>query len=276
MCIGLVTDSTSDIPGKLAESHKIKIVPAILVIDGKSIEDGKGITREDLYKQLPIFEIPPTTATPSVGAFEKVYDQLISEGVQKIISIHVSSLLSGIYATASLAAKSFRDKIVVIDSGQLSLGLGFQVLTAAEAISEDLPLEKVLMEIDDVQRRIRVYAMLDTLEYVQRSGRVSWARARIGTMLRIKPFLEIKDGLVLSLGQARTRQKGLKKLLAMYHDLGEIENLGILHTNAETDAHNLILEIGDNFQKKPIVVNVTTIVGTHVGPNALGFAAVIK
>jgi DegV family protein with EDD domain len=276
MSIAIVTDSTADIPRELAEQYQIKTVPAILVMDGVSMEDGAGITRQEFYKQLPYLEKPPSTATPSAGTFEKLYRQLIAEGFQKIISIHVSSLLSGIFATAQLAAKSFEDRITVIDSGQISLGLGFQAISASEGIRAGLSVESILQKVEDVRKRIRVIAMLDTLEYVRRSGRVSWARARIGALLDIKPFLEIREGRVLSLGQARTRQRGIKHLLELYKSLGTIERLGILHSNAEQDARELLSKLGTSLIHNPIIVNVTTIIGTHVGPNGLGFAAILK
>lgn len=276
MSIAVVTDSTADISMELAASLHINIVPAILIIDGKSMEDGTGITRREFYERLPTMETPPTTATPSAGTFEKIYKGLFDTGFQEIISIHVSSLLSGIYTTAQLAAQAFNNKVSVIDSEQLSLGLGFQVLAAAEAIAGGASLEKVLQELESVRQRVRVVAMLDTLEYVRRSGRVSWARAKIGSLLRIKPFLEVKDGLVHSLGQTRTRQRGINHLLELFRKIGAIDKLAILHTNAEEDAHDIILKLGHSFLDTPMIINVTTIVGAHVGPNGLGFAAVVK
>jgi DegV family protein with EDD domain len=276
MSTAIVTDSTADIPWELAASHHIKIVPAILIIDGKSVEDGTGITRKEFYERLPTLETPPTTATPSAGTFEKIYDELFCNGFQKIISIHVSSFLSGIFSTAQIAAKAFNNKVSVIDSKQLSLGIGFQVLAAAEAIASGLPLDKVLQEVESVRQRVRVIAMLDTLEYVRRSGRVSWARARIGSLLRIKPFLEVKNGQVYSLGQTRTRRRGINHLIGLYKKIGATEKLALLHTNAETDARQMILKLGQSFPEPPMIVNVTTIIGTHVGPNGLGIAAVVK
>jgi DegV family protein with EDD domain len=276
MRIAIVTDSTADIPVELAEKKHINIVPAILVFKGRSLADGIGITRQDFYEQLPTMEIPPTTATPSVGTFHKIYERLFQEGYQSIISIHVSSLLSGIYSTAHTAAQAFNERVVIFDSGQLSLGLGYQVLAAAEATAKGFSIDKILQEVEKVRQRVRVIAMLDTLEYVHRSGRVSWARARIGSLLRIKPFLEIKDGAVLSLGQARTRNKGIMHLIDLYNKIGVVEKLAILHTNAETDARQLLTRLNTTLPEPPLIVNVTTIVGTHVGPNGLGFAAVVE
>ncbi len=274
MKIAIVTDSTSDIPANLAERYAIKIIPAAIVINGKSYEDGKGLSREEFYQQMPFMETPPTTATPAVGVFQQVYENILNSGAQTIVSIHVSSLLSGIFSTAQMAAQTFNDRIKVIDSGQLSLGLGYQALAAAEAVARDASVEQVLQKIADIRSRVRVIAMLDTLEYVRRSGRVSWARARIGSLLRIKPFVEVRNGQVLSLGQARSRGKGIEHLLVTLKKFGKLDRLTILHTNAEADAIELATRLEKAAPSPPMVVNVTTIVGTHVGPNGLGFAAV--
>lgn len=274
MKIAIVTDSTSDIPTDLAERYTIKVIPAILVINGRSYEDGKGLSREAFYQQLPTMDSPPTTATPAVGVFQQVYESILNSEAQAIVSIHVSSLLSGIFSTAQIAAQAFSERVKVIDSGQLSLGLGYQALLAAQEAAQGAPLENVLQKIEDVSRRVRVIAMLDTLEYVRRSGRVSWARARIGSLLRIKPFVEVRDGQVLSLGQARSRSKGIEHLLATLKKFGRLDQLSVLHTNAEADANELATRLEKDAPSPPMVVNVTTIVGTHVGPNGLGFAAV--
>lgn len=276
MSIAIVTDSTADIPQELAEKHKIHVVPAILIIDGQSIEDGKGLTRREFYERMPTMQTTPTTSTPSAGKFHDVYQKLFQQGYQEIISIHVSSLLSGIYNTATSAAQAFSNKVKVIDSGQLSLGLGFQVLAAAKGAARGLSLDKVVQQVENIRQRVRIFAMLDTLEYVRRSGRVSWARARIGAILQIKPFLEIKNGKVLSLGQVRTRSKGIPQLIEMVRNLGPLEQLAVLHTNAESEARKMLENLNISLPDPVLIVNVTTIIGTHVGPNGLGFAAVIK
>jgi len=276
MRIAVVTDSTADIPKGLSENHLISIIPAILVMDGKSFEDGAGITRREFYEQMPDMVTSPTTATPSIGTFQDIYEKLFQRGYESIISIHVSSLLSGIYSTAKMAAKGFNKGVTVIDSGQLSLGTGYQVLAASDAIAKGYSLSKVISEIENIRQRVRVIAMLDTLEYVRRSGRVSWARARIGSLLKIKPFLEVKEGQVFNRGQARTREKGIEYLLEMLKRIGAVEKLAILHTNAEADAQQIINKMNHSLAEPPLVVNVTTIVGTHVGPNGLGFAAVVS
>ncbi len=272
--ISIVTDSTADLPTSLAEQNHIHVVPNILVIEGKSYEDGQDISREEFYELLPKMKTLPTTATASVGAYQTLYEKLLKKGAQAILSFHASSLLSGIYNTAVTAAQAFAGRVRVIDSEQVSMGLGFQVLAAAESLAKGCSLQEILQHVKEVQEKIRVVAMLDTLEYVRRSGRVSWARAHLGNLLHIKPFIELRRGRVLSLGEVRTRQKGIERVKKMLTEIGAMDQLAILHTNAEQEARMLLEEVKNKIKNDPLVVHVTTVIGTHVGPKGLGFAAV--
>ncbi|MBC8505778.1 MAG: DegV family protein [Anaerolineales bacterium] len=276
MKIAIVTDSTADIPQGIASQHNIEVIPAIIVMEGKSFEDGKGLSRQEFYEKMPTLEKLPTTATPSSGTFHKIYEKLFLNGTQSILSLHVASQLSGIYNTAKMAAQTFGERVHVIDSKSISMGLGFQVIAAAEATAEKLSAEKIIQRVKDIQRNVRVIAMLDTLENIRRSGRVSWATARIGSLLRIKLFVEVKDGAVLNLGQSRTRRKGVEHLKQLIQELGTVERLAILHSNAEADARQMLAELNLDLPKVPHVVNITPVIGTHVGANGLGVAAVLK
>ena len=139
-----------------------------------------------------------------------------------------------------------------------------------------MTLESILEHISQVRKRVQVIAMLDTLEYVRRSGRVSWAHARIGAVLNLKPFLEVIDGNVLSLGQVRTRKKGIAQLLEMMGTSTPMKRFAVLHTNSEVDARRILDRFAPDLPTKPLVVNVTTAIGAHVGPNGLGFAALYQ
>ncbi|MBN2148053.1 MAG: DegV family protein [Anaerolineales bacterium] len=276
MKTAIVTDSTSDLNPDLLSAYQINLIPAILIMDGNSLQDGEDISRREFYERLPSMKEMPTTAAPSVGTFEELYHKLFEQGFNHIISIHVASTLSGIYNAAYSAARQFENKITVIDSAQVSMGLGFQVLAAAESALKALPLDQILHHLAKTRQRIRLVAMLDTLEYIRRSGRVSWMRASMGTFLNIKPFLGIEEGKVLRLGEARTRRKGIQRLAEILCELGNLSQLAILHTNAEEEATNLQEQFAAIVPKKPFLVNVTTVIGTHVGPNAVGFTAVVE
>jgi DegV family protein with EDD domain len=274
MKIGFVSDSTSDIPATIAEQLGIEIVPAVVNINGESYLDGLDISREEYYMRLPGFTQLPTTSTPSVGSFQERYEKLLNDGVDSIISIHPPSALSGIFNTAWLAAQPFGERITVLDSGQVSLGLGYQVIMAAEVAAKGVVLGEVMVLLESLHKRVRVTALLDTIDYVRRSGRVSWAAAMIGGVLRLHPLVELRDGIVHRLGQARTRLQGIKRLVETLNSWGALERLAVLHTNAESAARQLMEDVKSKVDVPPLLVNVTTAIGTHVGPNGLGFAVV--
>lgn len=276
MHTAIVTDSTSDIPKDLAEQYDIQIVPNIMVIDGQEYEDGQGISREEFYQRLPNLNPPPSTATSSSGVYKNLYQHLLGMGYEEVVSIHTSGLLSGIINAANAAAQAFSGRVRVVDSEQVSTGLGFQVLEIADQLANGLPLDSILSCLPAYRQRLHLIAMLDTLDYVRRSGRVSWARAQIGNLLRIKPFIGVKNGEVLRFGEVRTRNKGIERLREILHNLGPLERLAILHTNAAPEAHDFLGSITVIPPIMPIVINVTTIIGVHTGPNALGFTAVTQ
>ena len=278
MKIGIVTDSTSDIPAYLVEEHHIQVAPTILILEGKEYADGLGITREEFYNRLPSLRTPPTTAAPSIGDFATPYETLLTQGCDHVISIHAASQLTTIVNVARQAAKEFPDKITCIDSGSLSLGLGFQVLAAAE--ESEFGLQSALDAIASTRRRLQVSAALDTMEYLKRSGRVPGAVATLGGLLSIKPMIELIDGEVKPIGAVRTTKQADERILNFLLGLGDLERLAILHTNAESRARQLLNELMNRARKSIprdiLLVNVTAVIGTHLGPNGLGFAAVKK
>jgi DegV family protein with EDD domain len=274
MKIGFVTDSTSDIPFDLAEHYGIEIVPAVVNINGRSYKDGLDISREEFYLRLPGLKQLPMTSSPSVGSFQDRYEKLLSAGADFILSFHPPNELSGIFNAARLAAQSFGERVQVLDSGQVSLGLGYQVLLAAESAVKGAILEEVLARVASIRKRVRVTALLDTIDYVRRSGRVSWAAAMIGGVLHLHPLIELRYGIVYRLGQARTRLQGIKRLVEMLDSWGALERLAVLHTNTESVARQLMDDVKSKVNIPPLLVNVTTAIGTHVGPNGLGFAVI--
>ncbi len=276
MSTAIVTDSTSDIPSEILERYHIYQIQVDLTLDGKTYLDGFDLSRNDFYLRLPSLKDLPTTASPSAGRFQALYERVFQDGFSEIISIHASSKLSGIYNSARLAAREFKANIQVVDSEQLSLGLGFQVIEAAKAAQGSMPLEHILEETRSIRERVRVFALLDTFTYIHRSGRVSWAKARIGSLLNIKPIVELRRGEVLNRGLARTRRNGLGYLEEYLTRLGTLEYLAVLHTNASEMGRDFLEKVLPPYIPEPLLVNVTTIIGTHVGPSGIGFAAVVK
>lgn len=278
MKIGVVTDSTADIPAWLLEEYKIHAVPVIIVLDGKEYVDGITITREEFYNRLPMLKTSPTTAAPSIGDFAASYETLLSQGCDHVISIHVAGTLTTMLNVARQAAKEFPGKVTCIDSGSLSLGIGFQVLAAAEAAEFDL--QAALDAIQSTRRRLRVVAALDTMEYLRRGGRIPAVVARLGGALSIKPVVELIEGVVKPLGAVRTTRQADERMLDLLLQQGELERLAVMHTNAERRARLLLDEAmsraPQSMPREILLANVTAVIGAHLGPNGVGFAAVRK
>lgn len=276
MKLGLVTDSTSDLPPYLIDQHGLEVVPSILVLEGREYADGEGISREEFYRRLPDFKTSPTTASPSIGSFQERYEKLLRAGADQVLSIHAPAALSGIFNAARLAAQAFDGRVTVVDSLSLSLGLGFQVLAAAEAAGDGL--QAALAARESARGRTKLLAALDTLEYVRRSGRVPALVARLGSMLRIKPMVEVADGQVKPIAAVRTAGQADASLLSSLKSMGKLERLALLHTGAEPRARGLLErmmhEFGLSLPRDILLVNVTTVIGTHAGPGGVGFAAV--
>jgi len=282
MKLGIVTDSTSDIPKYLIDQYELEVVPSILIIDGKEYADGIGLSREDFYKRLPSLRTQPTTAAPSIGDFSAPYESLLTRGCDHILSIHAAGPLTTIINSARQAAHDFPEKITVIDSLSLSLGLGFQVIAAAEAATEatEMGLQAALDAVESTRKRLHVSAALDTMENLRRSGRVPGAVAALGSLLSIKPLIELTNGEVKTIGAVRTTKQANERMLKFLLEGGSLERLAILHTGAEPRAkeflNTLMQQASQSVPRDILMVNVTTVIGTHVGPNGLGFAAVRK
>jgi len=276
MKIGIVTDSTCDIPQFLVEQYELDVIPCILVIDGKEYIDGKDITRDEFYRRLPSFQTQPTTAAPSIGDFSTRYDLLLTRGCDHILSIHAAGALTSILNIARQAATDFGERVTCVDSTSLSLGLGFQVLAAAEAA--ELGLQAALDAIRSTHKRLQVSAALDTMEYLKRSGRVPATVAMLGSLLSIKPLIELTNGEAKAIPAVRTTSQANERMSKFLLEGGSLERLAILHTSAEPRAREFLNELmqkaSQSVPRDILMVNVTTVIGTHVGPNGLGFAAV--
>jgi DegV family protein with EDD domain len=276
MKLGLLTDSTCDLPQVILEQYGIEVVPSVLILDGKEYMDGQGISRAEFYARLPGFKTHPTTAAPSMGEFATRYQKLLDKGCDHILSIHAAGTLTSLFSVGQQAAKEFPNRVTVVDSLSLSLGLGFQVLAAAEVMEEGL--DAALAAIESTRGRLQVFAALDTMEYVRRSGRVPGAITLLGSVLSIKPIVELSDGQITFVGAVRTTKQAGARMKSLMESNGKLERLAILHTGAEARArgflNQLMKEMSLSLPRDILMVNVTTVIGTHVGPNGLGFAAV--
>jgi len=252
------------------------VVPCYINMGGKSYLDGVELTRQEFYEQLPLHNPPPTTSAPGTGVFVEQYERLVAEGATGIISVHVSGKLSNIVNVARMAAEAVTTVPVrVIDAGQLTAGTGLLALEAAQAALTAPTVDRIVERLAVYAPRIHTVATLDTLEYLRRSGRLSHLQALMGAALRIKPVLTMNDD-VTAMERVRTRQKAIERLLAVIHALRPVETLVMLHTYAREEAealwqqiHNCIPELS-----YPLFVDVTTALGAHIGPGAIGFTCV--
>jgi DegV family protein with EDD domain len=276
MKLGIVTDSTSDLPEYLVEQYGIEVAPSILVIAGQEHADEAGLSRAEFYRRLPEFKSHPTTAAPSMGEFTTRYRRLFNQGCDHVLSIHAARPLTAMIGTAEQAAREFEGRISVVDSRSLSLGLGFQVLAAAEAAGDGL--SAALAALESVRRRIQLFAALDTLEYARRSGRLPGALSMLGGLLHVKPLVELTEGEIKTISIARTAKQARERMVDFFRACGPFERLAILHAGAEGRAREFLDHIMRDFRQSTprdiLIVNVTPVIGAHVGPNALGFAAV--
>ena len=268
----MVTDSNSDLPPELVARYHIVVVPSVLTIAGQSYQDGVDISRAEFYQRLPSLKLPPSTAAPASAAFEAAYRAC---GAAEVVAIHLSASFSAIDTAARLGAEPLGDQVTVMDSQQVSMGLGWQVVAAAEAALAGGTRAEVLRAVRSAQARVRLYAALDTIEYLRRGGRASLLSARLGDLLQIKPILEVRAGVASVLVRVRTHQQARDELAARAAALGPLDQLAVLHTNCADQAAAIAQRLAPLARQPPVVVEATAVIGAHVGPGAIGVAAVM-
>ena len=275
MTIRVVTDSTCDLPASTIEKYDIKVVPLYINVGEEEYLDGIDITREEFYTKLPDFHTHPTTAVPSPLKFKAIYDALAEEGATEIISIHISEALSAMVNVARAAAQETISAVIhVVDGGQLSLGTGFLVEKAAELAAKGTKFDEIMEALNSQIKRTHVFAALDTLEFLKRSGRMNRWVSNLGSLLQIKPILTMHDGLPGN-EKVRTKDKALKRIVQMLEVVGNIERVALVHTNAHERVDELKKMAEHLLPKGELMVeNITPVIGAHIGPGAAGFAVI--
>jgi len=272
--ISIVTDSTCDLPQNVVDVLGIGVVPMYINFGDASYLDGVTITREEFYVQLVTSLVLPTTATPGIDAFVKVYQAQVDKGAEHIISVHLPAALSGVVDAATQAAAQVPVPVTVVDGGSLSLGTGFLAQTAAQAALAGHSLAEILRLVEDQKRRTHVFAVLDTMEYLQRSGRVSRLVAALGSLLRIKPLLRIHMGEVTG-ERVRTTRAAVDRLVDILREQLPLARVALVHTHAISKAEALRQRVQALLPPGPVLsVDVTPVLGVHLGPGAVGFACV--
>ncbi len=272
--IRFVTDSTCDIPPEVVARYRIGLVPTFANYGGQSYaDDGRELNRELFYEQLPSIRPHPTTSGPSPALAEQVIRQ-VAEDADHVVIITAPAALSAIYNTMRLGIESLglQDRATLIDSGLVSMGLGYQVIVGAEVAEETGDLDLVLAAIRSARERTRVYAGLATMEYLRRSGRVNWARAGVGALLQIKPVVAVLDGEVPQVALVRTFGRAVDKLVELARAEAPLERLTILYTLNLEAAQAIRERLADIAPQDTRLVSATPVIGVHIGPDSLGVA----
>jgi len=275
--IRIVTDSTCDLPQELIQKYRISVIPMYVNVGLKTYRDGIDLSRQEFYARLPDFKPAPTTAAPSPEAFRQTYEQLVAEGATEILSIHISIKLSGVYEIALQAAREMTIiPVTAFDSRQLSLGTGFQILAAAQAAEAGSSMSEILALLEAQIARTHAFAALDTLEFLRRSGRMSFAISFLGTLLQVKPFLKMYNGNPTA-ERVRTRKAAMKRLVELLEQAGPLEKVAMVHTQAADRAQALLVEIHDLLPAGEIMVEeINPVLGAHIGPGVIGFVCISK
>ncbi len=276
MTVRIVTDSTCDLPAAIIARYSIHVVPLYINVGKQGYLDGIDITREEFYTRLPTYPEHPTTAVPSIERFLAAYNTLADEGASEVLSIHISVALSAVIDVARVAAQETTSvPVTVIDSQQTSLGTGFLVETAAKMAAAGNRASEIQVALDSQIRRSHVFAMLDTLEFLKRSGRMNKYLAGFASLLQIKPILTMYNGKP-GTERVRTRAHALKRLVEMLATVSPLERIAIVHTHAlpERVAELRALAAPLLPHRDILTEEITPVIGAHIGPGAVGFAVV--
>lgn len=279
--IAIITDTDSSLPVDLTVQNGIRQVPINLIIDGETYETGVDIDDHLLFEKLEKFKKYPTTSAPSPAAFAKAFKAAILEGAQSIICICVSGKVSSSYDSAVLASQMFQQDIVVVDSLNLSMGQGFMVLTAAEAVLNGATREEVLEHLANVGKRIHTFAVLPSLKYIALSGRLNKYSANIAIILDIKPILTVQDGKLEVISRQRTVSKAIDKMFELMINACDgkaIERGAIIHADCPEKVQNLQNKINISFlELKPFLLSeFTPGLSIHTGPGTVGITILTR
>jgi DegV family protein with EDD domain len=273
--IRFVTDSTCDIPEHLIEKWKISIVPSYVNIGDQSYaDDGVQLDRQDFYNRLPTMTPFPTTSAPSPGVAKQKIDAAFEEA-DHVIILTAPSKLSAIYEAMRIGSSHLpQDRVTLIDSGSVTMALGYQVLVGAEVAAATGDVEQTLAAINQVRLHCQMRALIMSLDNLRRSGRINLASAGIGALLQIKPILTVNSGEVVVLSRVRTEKRAREELVEMLRAQAPLDRLTLLHANNPEGLAWMRQQVADIAPSEVFEVNVNPALGTHIGPQCLAFVTV--
>jgi DegV family protein with EDD domain len=274
MKIKLVCDSLCDVPKELVEKYEIDIVPLNIILKDEEYKEGIDITNEEFYKRMKEKTEVPKTSQATYIQFKEVFDRVVAKGNEKLY-ISGSSRATGTYQSAVMAKNDTEGVIHTFDSENFSYGCGMQVVKAAQMAKEGASIDEIIKELEYIRDNIYVVFSVDELTYLQRGGRMSSSKAAIGNMLKIKPILEVKDGLVTSVAQVRGKKNIFSKIIELVKEnCGEELSgkcIAIGHGDSEEDMNKLKELANETLNPKEILVtDVGSCIGAHAGPGVMG------
>jgi len=276
MTIRIVTDSTADLGSAEVDKYGIIVVPLTIHFGSESYRSGVDLQPDEFYARMPQSDVLPRTSQPSPAAFQEAYEQLRS--ADGIVSIHISGKLSGTLnsARAGVDLAKRAPPVELVDTNSASMGLGFAVLAAAQAAAAGGDLAAVATAAREVAARTRLLLFVDTLEYLQKGGRIGRARAFLGTLLKTKPVLELRDGVIEPLQRPRTRQRATERLFDLVVQTRGAQEVVVLYGSTPEEAGVLADRVRDALPGVPVSVgHCSPVIGVHTGPGALG-AAILR
>ena len=274
--VTVVTDSTADFPAGLIEQLGIKVVPLTVNFGKEEFIDKVNLTNKEFYAKLRTCseETFPRTSQPAPDPFFKAY----KESGENIISIHVPEKLSGTCNSAKRAKEALPNDfdVRIIDSQTLSLGLGFLAIEAAKMAKDGSDLDAIEQEVMRLIPKIRLYAMLDTLKYLEKGGRIGSAQRWLGALLDFKPIIKIQDGEVVPVSRPRSTKKAIPELLEKFLAEGKMVKVGVLYAEAEPEALEVSKMLKEHYPGDIPVAEIGSVLGTHAGPGAIGICGLLK
>ena len=278
MTIRIVTDSACDLSDEELATWGIGMVPLSIRFGDEEFVDRHELDLDEFYRRLAASEHLPETAAPSPGAFVEMFNSMAAEGATGVVCINLSEALSATIQSARTAAQSddVSIDVRVVNSKSVTGGLGSMVLAAAEAAKNGASADEIVELVESLSGRTRIYATLDTLENLKKGGRIGGAQAALGTMLSIKPLLDLSTGEVVAAGKQRTRKRSLAWVRERLAEAGEVDNLAILHSKAD-DIDEFLATLEDIPAVATARVNVIgAVIGTHGGPGVIGITYQVR
>jgi DegV family protein with EDD domain len=273
--ISIITDSTCDIPDTLIEEYGIVVVPLTIIWGDEQYKDRVDLQPEEFYKRLAVDPRRPTTAQAGIPDFQQAYEKAAAEGADEILCITISSAMSGTYNMAVSAAENMKTVVHVVDSKGPTMTLGWQVLEAARGRAAGLDVHAILARLETIRKRMVQLVAMDTLEYLQRGGRIGKAVKWVGVMMNVKPLVSINhvSGLVEPVSLARTQKALIETMYNKFYEMLQGRknmHVAVLHGNALAKAEELAERIRKEYNPVELLVNITgPVLGVNTGPGAL-------